>query len=143
MKCKVATAPGTHSNPRGTLCVAEIFMAHSHSSHRHVEKQTLGLIASLGWGYLSRTRKSMRLCPACELLWVPVGNARVLGQRQRTLLLTAWQVSILVYLYTDQIYIRLHVYIHKHQYICPSESHGGRMLGLENKYRGYLVKFEI
>jgi hypothetical protein len=89
----------------------------------------------------------MRLCPACELLWVPVGNTRVLGQRQRTLLLTAWQVSKLVYLYTDQMYvctnIHLHVYIHKHQYICPSESHGGRMLGLENKYRGHLVKFEI
>ena len=41
------------------------------------------------------------------------------------------------------VYIHLYVYIHKHQYICPSESQGCRMLGLENKYRGHLVKFEF
>lgn len=96
------------------MYVAAILMADSHSSHRHVEQQTLGQISSLGWGYLSRTRKSMRLCPTCELMWVPAGNARVLGQRQTTLLLTAWLVSISVYLYTDRMY----VCIHKHTFVC-------------------------
>ena len=93
------------------MYVAAILMADSHSSHRHVEQQTLGQISSLGWGYLSRTRKSMRLCPTCELMWVPAGNARVLGQRQTTLLLTAWLVSISVYLYTDRMYVCIQTYI--------------------------------